>query len=176
MVASYSRGVQLHKALASKNSPEQASSKPISPSQNKTTSKFHRKSRIRYIWALSYGVRNPEHRLKTVLDFDPLKPTAEKVKERKVALALALSKALLRGFVQSMYDEGIINEQFYQVQALKEAIRPDYVLRTVTSYCVSAQSCGDSDLSRVMSSYKEKNMQTNLKIDSVDEAHSDALF
>ncbi|GLT66423.1 hypothetical protein SLA2020_387880 [Shorea laevis] len=55
-------------------------------------------------------------------------------------MSLAIHKGLLRGFIQSMYDEGIINDQFWQLQAMKHVNQPDYVVRAITSYCVSAQN------------------------------------
>ncbi|KAK9280666.1 hypothetical protein L1049_014363 [Liquidambar formosana] len=34
---------------------------------------------------------------------------------------------------------GIVNDQFYQLQARKDAARPDYVVRAITMYCVNVQ-------------------------------------
>ncbi|KAF8039565.1 hypothetical protein BT93_B1935 [Corymbia citriodora subsp. variegata] len=53
-----------------------------------------------------------------------------------MALELAIQKTRLRDLVQSMYDEGIVDVQFCQLQAFKESMGPDYVVRSVTSYCV----------------------------------------
>ncbi|KAE8037470.1 hypothetical protein FH972_010057 [Carpinus fangiana] len=55
-------------------------------------------------------------------------------------MSLAIHQGMLRGFIQSMHDEGIINDQFWQLQARRPVNQPDYVVRTITSYCVSAQT------------------------------------
>ncbi|GAY59821.1 hypothetical protein CUMW_197390 [Citrus unshiu] len=55
-------------------------------------------------------------------------------------MALPMQRSLLRSFVQSMHEEGIVNDDFYQLLAMKETVRPDYVVRAVTSYCLSAQN------------------------------------
>ncbi|XP_061355087.1 histidine-containing phosphotransfer protein 1-like isoform X2 [Gastrolobium bilobum] len=52
-------------------------------------------------------------------------------------MAIPILQNELRCFVQSMYDEGIVNEQFFQIQYMKEMIRNDYAVRAITSYCVS---------------------------------------
>ncbi|KAL9416445.1 hypothetical protein AB3S75_039608 [Citrus x aurantiifolia] len=55
-------------------------------------------------------------------------------------MALPMQRSLLRSFVQSMHEEGIVNDDFYQLLAMKETVRQDYVVRAVTSYCLSAQN------------------------------------
>ncbi|XP_057452015.1 histidine-containing phosphotransfer protein 2-like [Lotus japonicus] len=54
-------------------------------------------------------------------------------------MALTAHKNRLQCFIQSMYDEGIVNEQFFQLQSMKEAIRPDFVVRAVTSFCLKQE-------------------------------------
>ncbi|KAK7845242.1 histidine-containing phosphotransfer protein 5 [Quercus suber] len=39
-----------------------------------------------------------------------------------------------------MYDEGYVNDQFWQIQQMKKTTQPDYAVRAVTSYCMSAQN------------------------------------
>ncbi|KAJ0020996.1 hypothetical protein Pint_31930 [Pistacia integerrima] len=55
-------------------------------------------------------------------------------------MALALQRSLFHNFVQSMFDEGIVSDEFYQLLAMKDAIRQDYVVRAITSYCIYAQN------------------------------------
>ncbi|KAF5447536.1 hypothetical protein F2P56_033084 [Juglans regia] len=56
-------------------------------------------------------------------------------------MALHIHKGLLQGFIQCMYDEGFVNDQFWQLQMMKSSRnQPDYVVRVVTSYCSSAQT------------------------------------
>ncbi|XP_044482703.1 histidine-containing phosphotransfer protein 1-like isoform X3 [Mangifera indica] len=55
-------------------------------------------------------------------------------------MALALQRSLFYNFVQSMFDEGIVNDEFFQLLAMKDAIRQDYVVRAITSYCIYAQN------------------------------------
>ncbi|XP_030458598.1 histidine-containing phosphotransfer protein 1-like [Syzygium oleosum] len=45
-------------------------------------------------------------------------------------------KARLRDLLRSMYEEGIVDDQFCQLQAFKESMGPDFVVRSVISYCV----------------------------------------
>lgn len=53
---------------------------------------------------------------------------------------LEIQKRLLQGFIQNLYDEGIVNDQFYQIQSLKEARQPDYVIRSIALYCMAAKN------------------------------------
>ncbi|KAL5763793.1 hypothetical protein ACOSP7_016156 [Xanthoceras sorbifolium] len=55
-------------------------------------------------------------------------------------MALIVQKNLFRTFVQSMHDEGLINNDFNQVLAMRETVKRDYVVRTVTSYCMSTEA------------------------------------
>ncbi|KAM4084242.1 hypothetical protein ACB094_08G118000 [Castanea mollissima] len=55
-------------------------------------------------------------------------------------MPLEIQKALLFGFIQNMYDEGYVNDQFWQIQQMKKTTQPDYAVRAVTSYCMSAQN------------------------------------
>ncbi|GLT48748.1 hypothetical protein SLA2020_223560 [Shorea laevis] len=54
-------------------------------------------------------------------------------------MALEIQKGLLRGFIQNMYDEGFVNDQFYQMQAMQNT-RPEDVMRAITSYCTAAEN------------------------------------
>ncbi|KAK9999539.1 hypothetical protein SO802_019142 [Lithocarpus litseifolius] len=36
--------------------------------------------------------------------------------------------------------EGYVNDQFWQIQQMKKTTQPDYAVRAVTSYCMSAQN------------------------------------
>ncbi|XP_024035089.1 uncharacterized protein LOC18035062 isoform X2 [Citrus clementina] len=76
------------------------------------------------------------------LNHHPQRAPKKKKKEKKTRLLMALpmQRSLLRSFVQSMHEEGIVNDDFYQLLAMKETVRPDYVVRAVTSYCLSAQN------------------------------------
>ncbi|KAL3752352.1 hypothetical protein ACJRO7_013065 [Eucalyptus globulus] len=53
-----------------------------------------------------------------------------------MALQLAIQKTRLRDLLQTMYEEGIIDGRFCQLQAFKESIGPDFVVRSVISYRV----------------------------------------
>ncbi|KAJ4724770.1 putative Histidine-containing phosphotransfer protein [Melia azedarach] len=55
-------------------------------------------------------------------------------------MELPMQRSLLRSFIQSMYDEGIVNDDFYQLLAMKDTARQDYVVRAITTYCLSAQN------------------------------------
>ncbi|KAA8550185.1 hypothetical protein F0562_001869 [Nyssa sinensis] len=55
-------------------------------------------------------------------------------------MALALQKGQLRRFIQRMHDQGIVSDKFCQLQVMKEAVRPDFVVRTITMYCLAAQN------------------------------------
>ncbi|KAF8397866.1 hypothetical protein HHK36_016791 [Tetracentron sinense] len=49
-------------------------------------------------------------------------------------MALAALKAQLKGFVQSLIDEGILDRQFYQVQALQDTNNPRFVVEVITMF------------------------------------------
>lgn len=36
--------------------------------------------------------------------------------------------------------QGYVNDQFWQIQQMKKTTQPDYAVRAVTSYCMSAQN------------------------------------
>ncbi|KAM7522505.1 hypothetical protein LguiA_012407 [Lonicera macranthoides] len=55
-------------------------------------------------------------------------------------MALDYQKRLLDHFIQAMYLEGYINNEFLQLQTMKQTARPDFVVREVTLYCVAAQN------------------------------------
>nr|XP_023870532.1 uncharacterized protein LOC111983100 [Quercus suber] len=59
---------------------------------------------------------------------------------RKKRESLEIQKSLLFGFIQNMYDEGYVNDQFWEIQQMKKTTQPDYAVRAVTSYCMSAQN------------------------------------
>ncbi|XP_057954700.1 histidine-containing phosphotransfer protein 1-like [Malania oleifera] len=50
-------------------------------------------------------------------------------------MALSILKGLLQGYVQSLFDEGIVNDQFSHIQSLKSAEKPDSVVQFISMYC-----------------------------------------
>ncbi|KAG4974333.1 hypothetical protein JHK87_031154 [Glycine soja] len=53
---------------------------------------------------------------------------------------IAALKLQLYNHIRSMHDEGVVNQQFLQLQVLRQPFRCDIILRLVTTYC---NSCKD---------------------------------
>ncbi|KAJ4850693.1 hypothetical protein Tsubulata_005800 [Turnera subulata] len=54
-------------------------------------------------------------------------------------MALAALKAQLNNFVQSLLDEGVLDSQFAQVQALQDESNPNFVAEVIISFCNDAE-------------------------------------
>ncbi|XVE96470.1 hypothetical protein REPUB_Repub02eG0224700 [Reevesia pubescens] len=54
-------------------------------------------------------------------------------------MALAALKTQLRNFVQSMLDEGVLDSQFSQIQALQDSSNPNFVDEVITLFCNDAE-------------------------------------
>ncbi|GMY15851.1 histidine-containing phosphotransfer protein 5-like [Fagus crenata] len=74
-------------------------------------------------------------------------------------MALSILKGLLRGYVQSLFDEGIVNDQFSQIHTLKSEEEPEHVLQLIDTYFVDVEitlseltsyiDCPDVDFSKL---------------------------
>ncbi|KAJ6985920.1 hypothetical protein NC653_023751 [Populus alba x Populus x berolinensis] len=49
-------------------------------------------------------------------------------------MAMLIVKGLLQQYVQSLFDEGIVNAQFCHIQTLKTEEEPDHVVRLINTY------------------------------------------
>ncbi|XP_022767130.1 histidine-containing phosphotransfer protein 1-like [Durio zibethinus] len=54
-------------------------------------------------------------------------------------MALAALKTELKNFVQSMFEEGVLDSQFSQIQALQDSSNPNFVDEVITSFCSDAE-------------------------------------
>ncbi|VVA34350.1 PREDICTED: histidine-containing [Prunus dulcis] len=54
-------------------------------------------------------------------------------------MALPILKGLLRGYVQSLFNEGIVNNQFSQIQTLKSDADPDCAVRLINIYLLDVE-------------------------------------
>ncbi|XVF76243.1 hypothetical protein PTKIN_Ptkin13bG0250600 [Pterospermum kingtungense] len=54
-------------------------------------------------------------------------------------MALAAYKTQLKNFVQSMFDEGLLDSQFSQIQALQDSSNPNFVDEVITLFCSDAE-------------------------------------
>ncbi|KAJ4846859.1 hypothetical protein Tsubulata_011857 [Turnera subulata] len=54
-------------------------------------------------------------------------------------MALPALKAQLNSFVQSLLDEGVLDSQFAQVQALQDESNPNFVAEVIISFCNDAE-------------------------------------
>ncbi|KAK9943224.1 hypothetical protein M0R45_008840 [Rubus argutus] len=55
-------------------------------------------------------------------------------------MALSIVKGLLREYVQSLLNEGIVNDQFSQIQTLKSKEEPDCVVRLINMYFIDVET------------------------------------
>ncbi|PKI53660.1 hypothetical protein CRG98_025901 [Punica granatum] len=55
-------------------------------------------------------------------------------------MALSILTGLLQDYVQSLFDEGIVNDQFSQVLTLKTEDEPDSVLKLINAYLNDAEA------------------------------------
>ncbi|PON47493.1 Signal transduction histidine kinase, phosphotransfer (Hpt) domain containing protein [Trema orientale] len=55
-------------------------------------------------------------------------------------MALSILKELLEGYVQSLFDEGVVNDQFSQIQTLKSIREPDFVVQLIDTYLVDMET------------------------------------
>ncbi|PON38197.1 Signal transduction histidine kinase, phosphotransfer (Hpt) domain containing protein [Parasponia andersonii] len=55
-------------------------------------------------------------------------------------MALSILKELLEGYVQSLFDEGVVNDQFSQIQTLKRIREPDFVVQLINTYLVDMET------------------------------------
>ncbi|KAG8647072.1 histidine-containing phosphotransfer protein 2 [Manihot esculenta] len=56
-----------------------------------------------------------------------------------MALPLPALKAQLSNFIQSMFDEGLLDGQFAQIQALQDEANPNFIAEVITSFCTDAE-------------------------------------
>ncbi|XP_021908744.1 histidine-containing phosphotransfer protein 1-like [Carica papaya] len=54
-------------------------------------------------------------------------------------MALAALKTQHKNFLQSMFDEGILDNQFAQIQALQDASAPNFVQEVIALFCNDAE-------------------------------------
>ncbi|XVF07712.1 hypothetical protein REPUB_Repub06bG0163300 [Reevesia pubescens] len=54
-------------------------------------------------------------------------------------MALAALKTQLKNFVQSMFDEQVLDSQFSQIQALQDSSNPNFVDEVITLFCSDAE-------------------------------------
>ncbi|KAK8600461.1 hypothetical protein V6N13_059766 [Hibiscus sabdariffa] len=54
-------------------------------------------------------------------------------------MALAALKTQRKNLVQSMFDEGVLDNQFNQLQALQDSSNPNFVDEVVTLFCNDAE-------------------------------------
>ncbi|KAG4145233.1 hypothetical protein ERO13_D05G085200v2 [Gossypium hirsutum] len=55
-------------------------------------------------------------------------------------MALSIVKGLLEQYVQSLFNEGIINEQFSHIQHLKMVGRTEHFVQLINTYCLDVES------------------------------------
>ncbi|XP_056165583.1 uncharacterized protein LOC115679279 [Syzygium oleosum] len=55
-------------------------------------------------------------------------------------MALPILTGLLQEYVQSLLNEGIVNDQFASVQTLKSTDEPDAIIRLITSYFADVEA------------------------------------
>ncbi|XP_002533548.2 histidine-containing phosphotransfer protein 2 [Ricinus communis] len=54
-------------------------------------------------------------------------------------MALPSLKSQLNNSVQSMFDEGMLDSQFAQIQALQDESNPNFIAEVITSFCTDAE-------------------------------------
>ncbi|CAK7329337.1 unnamed protein product [Dovyalis caffra] len=53
---------------------------------------------------------------------------------------MAYAKGLLQQYVQSLFDEGIVNAQLCHIQSLKTEEEPDHVVQLINTYCIDVEA------------------------------------
>ncbi|XP_044506754.1 histidine-containing phosphotransfer protein 1-like isoform X1 [Mangifera indica] len=59
--------------------------------------------------------------------------------KRSVKMAFPSKEAQIKTFLKSMFDEGLLDCQFTQIQALQDANNPDFVNEVVTLFCTDTE-------------------------------------
>ncbi|WRX31746.1 hypothetical protein QQP08_024233 [Theobroma cacao] len=55
-------------------------------------------------------------------------------------MALSIVRGLLQQYVQSLFNEGIINDQFSHIQHLKMVGRADHFVQLINTYCLNVET------------------------------------
>ncbi|XP_022753769.1 histidine-containing phosphotransfer protein 1-like [Durio zibethinus] len=55
-------------------------------------------------------------------------------------MALSIVKGLLQQYVQSLFNEGIVNDQFSHIQHLKMVGRADHFVQLINMYCLDVET------------------------------------
>ncbi|XP_050228637.1 histidine-containing phosphotransfer protein 1-like [Mercurialis annua] len=75
-------------------------------------------------------------------------------------MALPALKAQLNNFVQSLFDEGMLDGQFSQIQALKDESNPDFIVEVITTFC--------NDAERIISELTKHMSQQNVEFSNLE--------
>ncbi|KAJ9188697.1 hypothetical protein P3X46_000067 [Hevea brasiliensis] len=75
-------------------------------------------------------------------------------------MALSIVKELLEQYLKSLFDEGIVNDQFHHIQNLKTVEEPDHVVQLINTYCLDVEAilselASNTDLPEVNFSHLE---------------------
>ncbi|KAG7950584.1 hypothetical protein I3843_13G121700 [Carya illinoinensis] len=55
-------------------------------------------------------------------------------------MALSILKELLQEYVQSLFDEGIISNQFSHIQSLESLEEPEHVVQVIDTYLIDVET------------------------------------
>ncbi|GLT66422.1 hypothetical protein SLA2020_387870 [Shorea laevis] len=55
-------------------------------------------------------------------------------------MALSILRGLIQEYVQSLFDEGILNNQFSQIQTLKSVEEPENVVQLIDTYFIDVET------------------------------------